>query len=35
LHFDDATKTCNIIVAVNGENPPAGDEDGLHARYRS
>ena len=27
LHFDDTTKTCNILVAENGENPPAGDEE--------
>jgi hypothetical protein len=27
LHFDDTTKTCNIVVAVNGANPPAGDEE--------
>ncbi len=27
LHFDDTTKTCNILVAENGENPPAGNED--------
>ena len=26
LHFDDTTKTCNILVAENGENPPADHE---------
>ena len=27
LHFDDETKTCNILLAEHGENLPAGDED--------
>lgn len=27
LHFDDATKTCNILVAKSGESRPVGDED--------
>ena len=27
LHFDDTTKTCNILVAESGESRPVGDED--------
>lgn len=25
LHFDDQTKTCNIVTVAGGENPPTDD----------